>query len=51
MTFTKRQLWLLQSAINKECIKLLKRKKIEQILEYEAIERKLGIGFATGVAK
>ena len=51
MTFTKRQLWLLQSAINKECIRLLKTKKIEQILEYENIERKLGIGFATGVAK
>jgi hypothetical protein len=43
MNFTERELWLLRSAINGECIKLLKRKRIEQIEEYEAIEKKLGI--------
>ena len=44
MNFTERELWLLRSAINGECIKLLKRKRIEEIEEYEAIEKKLGIG-------
>ena len=44
MNFTERELWLLRSAINGECIKLLKRKRIEEIKEYEAIEKKLGIG-------
>ena len=43
MNFSERELWLLRSAINGECIKLLKRKRIEQILEFEVIERKLGI--------
>jgi hypothetical protein len=43
MNFTERELWLLRGAINGECIKLLKRKRIEQIEEYEVIEKKLGI--------
>ena len=43
MKFSERELWLLRSAINGECIKLLKRKRIEQIEEYEVIEKKLGI--------
>ena len=46
MNLSDRELWLLQAAINRECIKLLKSKKlnsIKVILEYEAIERKLGI--------
>mgnify|MGYP003135617826 CR=1 FL=1 len=51
MTFTNKQLWLLQSAINNECIRLLKIGKIEQILEYEIIERELGLGFPTGELK
>ena len=44
MNFSERELWLLRSAINGECIKLLKRKRIEQIEEYEVIEKKLGLG-------
>mgnify|MGYP001174855431 CR=1 FL=1 len=46
MNFSDRELWLLQSAINTECIKLLKKKRlqcIKVIEEYEAIEKKLGI--------
>jgi len=43
MMFSERELWLLRSAINGECIKLLKRKRIEEIEEYEVIEKKLGI--------
>ena len=49
--FTDRELWLLQGAINTQCIKLLKKRKISDIEEYEAIEKKLGIGFATGPYK
>ena len=46
MNFTDRELWLLQGAINRECIQLLKRKKLQYIKvveEYETIEKKLGI--------
>ena len=46
--FTDRELWLIQGAINTQCMKLLKKRKISDIEEYEAIEKKLGIGFATG---
>ena len=44
MNFSERELWLLRSAINGECIKLLKKRKVDEIIEYEAIEKKLGIG-------
>jgi len=44
MNFSERELWLLRSAINGECIKLLKKRKVAEIEEYEAIENKLGIG-------
>ena len=47
MNLSDRELWLLQGAINGECIKLLKRSRklhcIKIIEEYEAIEKKLGI--------
>ena len=54
MNLSDRELWLLQGAINGECIKLLKKKKlhcIKVILEYEAIERKLGINVKTNVGE
>jgi|TARA_B100000073_G_C23528221_1_gene490897 hypothetical protein len=46
MNFSDRELYLLQAAINGECIKLLKKKKLQYIKvaeEYETIEEKLGI--------
>ena len=46
MNFTERELWLLRGAINGQCIKLLKKKKVGEIEEYETIEKKLGIGVA-----
>jgi len=49
MNFSDRELWLLQGAINGECIKLLKKKLqyIKVVEEYEVIEEKLGINVKT----
>ena len=44
MNFSERELWLLSLAIHRECIKSLKQKKVDVIYEFEAIEKKLGIG-------
>ena len=54
MNFSDRELYLLQAAINGECIKLLKKKKLQYIKvaeEYEAIEEKLGINVKTNVGE
>ena len=54
MNFTERELWLFRAAINGECIRLLKRKKlhcIKVIEEYEVIEKKLGINVKTNVGE
>jgi len=54
MNFSDRELWLLQSAINGECIKLLKKKKLQYIKtveEYEVIEEKLGINVKTNTGE
>ena len=38
MNFSDRELWLLQGAINGECIKLLKKKKLQYIKVVEEYE-------------